>query len=238
MTHSVTCYAQPDKPKSQRVLKAFAAGCGGRMASTTARELAPGAAAFYGVRAGWLHLWEQAKREGRDYYYLDNSYFDAARERQFRVTKNAIQHTGIGQSDGKRFEALGIEVKPMRSEGAVVIVAAQSPEFMTVVAGDPGWLQRVLPNLQERYGDPRVILRTKRETRPLAEDLKRAGLLVTWSSAAAVEALLAGVRVVCSPECCAAHAGGDRRSWASVLADNQWSLEEMARGDAWRTLNA
>jgi hypothetical protein len=233
----ITCYAQPDKEKSRRVLEAFTAGCGGRMANTTARALEPGAAAFYGVRAPWLHLWEQAKREGRDWYYLDNSYFDCARELQFRVTKNALQHTGRGVSDGKRFAALGIEIKPMREDGENVIVCPSSVEFMRAVAGDPGWLDRVTRNLRRQYKSGCVIVRTKQEKRPLLVDLERARLLVTWASAAAVTALLQGVPVMCAPECCATYAQ-DRAPWAAVLADNQWTLAEIRNGTAWRTLNA
>lgn len=229
-----------------RLIDAFAAGCGGRVASTWAPRLEPGAAVFYGVRAGWLHLWEQAKREGRDYFYMDNSYFDCvrdaqfsfveARPRQFRVTKNAIQHTGLGESDGKRFAALGLDVKPMREGGAKVVVAAQSTEFMKIVADDPDWLARVTENLREQYGSDNLIVRTKKERRPLIEDLKDARLLVTWSSAAAVTALLEGVRVVCAPECCATHAV-DRAKWAAVLADNQWTESELSNGTAWGALN-
>ncbi|MGP1675905.1 MAG: hypothetical protein ACTS6J_01950 [Burkholderiales bacterium] len=206
------------------------------MASTTARELEPGPAAFYGVRPGWMHLWEQAKREGRDWYYLDNSYFDCARERQFRVTKNALQHTGRGESDGRRFASLGIKIKPMRTGGEDVIVCPSTPEFMQVVAGDPGWLDRVTRNLRRQYGADRVIVRTKQDKRPLMDDLKNARLLVTWGSAAAVTALLEGVRVACAPECCATYAD-DRLRWASVLADHQWDLSEFANGTAWRALN-
>lgn len=29
----------------------------------------------------------------------------------------------------------------------------------------------------------------------------------------------------------------DRRRWAAVLADNQWTFAEMAEGAAWRKLN-
>lgn len=61
------------------------------MASTNNRSLAEGAAAFYGVRPAWRHLWEQARREGRTWYYLDNAWFDVARERYFRVGINAVQ---------------------------------------------------------------------------------------------------------------------------------------------------
>lgn len=207
------------------------------MASTDARELEPGAAAFYGVRPGWRHLWEQAQREGRDWYYLDNSLFDVVREQQFRVAKNAIQPSGAGESDGRRFAALGIEVKPMRplGSGTHVVIAAQSPEFMSCVAGDPGWLERVTLAMRARFGAAHVIVRTKPEARPLIDDLKGARMLVTWSSAAAVTALLEGVRVGCAPQCCATHAD-DRERWAGVLADSQWTLDEMRDGTAWRAL--
>lgn len=233
----ITCYAQPEKPKSVRLIEAFAAGCGGHIASTGSSRLEPGAAVFYGVRAPWLHLWEQAKREGRDWYYIDNSYFDCARERQFRVTKNAIQHTGLGDSDGKRFAALGVSVKPMRADGSRVILAAQSQEFMEVVAADAGWFARVSASLRTLYGAENVIVRTKRERRPLLEDLKDAALLVTWSSAAAVTALLEGVCVGCAPQCCATYAT-DRAKWAAALADQQWSEAELRDGTAWRAINA
>jgi hypothetical protein len=120
--HSVTCYPIPGKAKALRLCEAFAAGvraAGGdaHVCTEPPRELADGAAVFYGVRPAVAHLWEQAKREARDWYYIDNSYFDAARERQFRVTKNAIQHTGRGASDGRRFRALGIAIGPMRVGG-------------------------------------------------------------------------------------------------------------------------
>lgn len=220
-----------------RLIEAFAAGCGGRVASTWSPRLEPGAAAFYGVRRSWKHLWDQAKREGRDWYYIDNAYFDCTREAQFRIAKNAIQHTGLGESDGRRFAALGLSVKPMREGGARVVIAAQSQEFMEVVAGDPGWLARVSQNLRDQYGGENVIVRTKQEKRPLVEDLKQAALLVTWSSAAAVTALLEGVRVACALECCATHAT-DRSRWAAVLADQQWTEGEMRNGSAWRALNA
>jgi hypothetical protein len=51
-----------------------------------------------------------------------------------------------------------------------------------------------------------------------------------------VMALLDGVRVMCAPECAATYAN-NRRRWASVLADNQWTIDELAAGRAWRGLN-
>lgn len=231
MSLSVTCYIQREKPKSRRVLEAFAAGCGARIAYTTARTLEPGAAVFYGVRAAWAHLWRQAKDEGRDWFYVDNAWFDASRERAFRVAKNRIQHDGRGESDGKRFAALGLTVKPWRGGGDYALVCAQSDEFMATVAGDPTWLKRTTAELRMPF-----VVRHKGTKRPFAEDLARARCVVTWSSAAAVGAILEGVPVVCS-EHSAAHGVTDRLKWARALADNEWSLDELARGDAWTALN-
>ncbi len=198
------------------------------MADTTFPYLLPGPAVFYGLRHRFRHLMEQARQDGRDWYVIDNSYFDSVREVQFRVTKNAMQHTGLGETDGKRFAALGIEIKQMR-EGRTVVIAAQSQEFMDLV-GDSGWLDRM------RISYPGAIVRTKQETRPLLEDLRDAGLLVTWSSAAAVTALLEGVPVACAPQCCATHAV-DRKQWAGVLADNQFTESELQDGTAWRAMH-
>lgn len=234
LMQQIVAYAQPDKEKSRRVLEAFAAGCGGRMASTMARELEPGDAAFYGVRPGWLHLWQQAKREGRTVWYIDNAYFDSCRERYFRITKNAIQHHGRGESDGKRFAELGVGIKPWRQGGDYALVCAQSHEFMEVVAGVPQWLDSTIESLNRTC--ERFVLRRKGESRPFSVDLQGARRLITWSSAAAVTALLEGVPVECSEQC-AAYGVKDRQKWAEVLADNQLDLSEIRNGYAWKHLS-
>lgn len=236
MESRFVCYYQPEKAKSQRVLEAFAAGCDARMVTVHERELLPGVAVFYGVRPGWAHLWEQAKAERRDWIYVDNAYFDCCRDVYYRVTKNAIQHDGLGASDGARFRALGIDIKPMREGGDYDLICQQSDEFMRVVANDPGFVDRVALRLREMGHE--VVIRRKGEKRPLADDLKGARRLWTWSSAAAVTALIEGVPVTTMGPCCAHSCRpDDRERWAGVLADNQWSLSEIRSGLAWRALN-
>lgn len=236
---NVTAYPQPGKQKALMVCHAFAAGvrsAGGKaeVCATTPHALLDGDAFFYGVRPFNAHLWAQCREKGRTFFYCDNAYFDSTRERYFRVTRNAIQHTGRGRSDGQRFAALNIPVKPMRRLGSVVVAAAQSAEFMATV-GDPDWLPRRVSEF--RAAGHQVLIRHKGEARPLKQDLERARLLVTWSSAAAVTALLEGVPVECSAQCCA-HDVAERKTWAGVLADQQWTLREMERGICWKALNA
>lgn len=204
---------------------------------------------FYGVRQPWQHLWLQAKAEGRDWLYGDNAYFDCARERYFRITRNAIQHTGDGASDGRRFRELGLMPQVWQRDGTEILICRQSDEFMRVVAGRPDWFADTYAALR-RITDRPVVVREKDDTKPLQAALRRAWAVVTWSSACAIQAVLAGVPVVCDAACAAAPFGTPldeiekprrlegRTRWASVLADNQWTLDELRDGTAWRALNA
>ena len=259
MGPSVTCYFQPEKPKSRQVLDAFAAGVTasgglGRLEPVTVPQLDSGAAAFYGVRPSWKHLWRQALAEERDWYYLDNSWFDASRERYFRVGVNATQSWSPRPSDGTRLAALGVEVKPWRPDGRHIVVCPQSLEYLACVAGwawgGQDWLKHVLHELKLNT-DRRLIIRAKGGARPLAADLIGARALVTHSSAAAIEALLAGVPAIVTDRSCAAAPlammfadieaatipePAGRHDWAARLADSQWNLTELRDGLAWRML--
>ncbi|MFA6204491.1 MAG: hypothetical protein WC710_15035 [Gallionella sp.] len=248
----ITCYAQPDKLKSWRVLEAFAAGCKGKLACTTSASLAPGGAAFYGVRPAWQHLWQQAQDEQRETFYLDNSWFDTTREAFFRIGHNAVQSWSSKPSDGKRLSSLGIQPKPWNKRGKHIIVCPQSDEFMRFAGwgqGRAGWLQHVTQRL-EKFTERKIIVRSKRDPRPLAAQLQDAWLLVAHSSAAAVEALIAGVPVILTDRDCAAASFSSafplvetprypegRAEWLARLADSQWTETELKNGTAWRKLH-
>lgn len=247
----LTCYATPGKAKALRLLDEFARGVNAAGGSATLHygplpdRLKPGAAAFYGVTQTTRHLWEQARAEGRDWYYIDNSYFDVSRGTSFRVTKNRVQHSGQGQSNGERRRALGVTVQPWRhGDGKHTVICLQSDLHMKVVMGtDPVfWLRCALERARSHAMPSRVRHWDANKTRQMATlgaDLKHAAVLITHSSAAAVEALLAGVAVDCSAECAAYGVQPSRReAWADVLADNQWTLAELADGTAWKALNA
>lgn len=244
----ISCYATPGKVKAVRLCELFAqgvnaAGGSARLSPGVPQKLAPGAAAFYGVTPETRHLWRQAVREQRDWFYIDNSYFDTTRGTSYRITRNAVQFKGIAPSDGARRAALGLTVQPMRDDGDHVVVCLQSPTFMQTVAGvDPrSWFDQIRVEVAERglmtrlrgwNGNKAVQAQT------LAADLENAALLITWSSAAAVEALMAGVPVRVSEQS-AAHgiAPEQRDAWLNTLADNQWTLREIGDGTAWRMLN-
>lgn len=252
------CYPVPYKRKSLMLCEAFAEGCGGEVVEDG--RLRDGPAMFAGVMDGnervWLQLRERESNPAtrRGYVFLDNAYFDSARESYFRVTKNALQHSGIGHSDGLRFAALDIPIKPWRTHGDSIIICAQSSHYMRVMESYQGeWALDVLERLRRitrRSAHIRPWQRNKSiQAASLPADLKGAHALVTFTSAAAVTAVLAGVPVVCLGDCAASPMSGtleqierpfmpDREEWAGVLGDNQFTLAELASGMAWRVLNA
>ncbi len=262
MVADVTCYAQVSKGKSERLCEAFAAGvrAAGQIAQVHAgwtERLRSGAAVFYGVRPSQAHLLEQAKAEGRDWYYIDNAYFDRTRERYFRVTRNRLQHPGTGTSDGARFGVIGARIKPWNKAGGHVLVCPQSDEFMDTFCEDgAGWAAKTVAQLRaitQREVRVRPWQSNKVEWyRTLPEDLRGCWALVTYSSASAITAMLEGIPAFVTAADCISRPVANldlariddpeysdgRPAWCNVVADNQWSVDEISGGLAWLALRA
>lgn len=229
------------KQKSVDICAAFMAG---------APEDAPGSV-FYGVENDNLEEWSAAQSEC--YWYIDNSYFDTSRGTYFRVTRNAMQHSGSGESDGRRFRSLRAAIRPWRKHGRHILVCPQSDHFMRLCGYYGDWTADTVRALSKVSDRPiRIRLWSPDKAKlaaTLESDLIGAHCLVTHSSAAAISAVLAGVPVVCTAKCAASAMSGGladveslptpegREQWASVLADNQWTLAEFRDGTAWRMLN-
>lgn len=243
MNASVTCYVQPEKKKSQRVLEAFASGCGGRLASTSVERLEPGDVAFYGVRPPWSHLWRQAQIEQRTCWYLDNSFFDDTREKKFRVGRNVVQMYEFPKRDYPKFRR---PILPWREGGEQIVVCPQSTEFMvTVEKFSEQWVEWVCRRLR-MYTTRPLVVRYKRDHRPLADDLRGAWAVVTHTSAAANEAIIHGIPAFTTGLCAASSMSNHdlahierprcpdgREAWAAAVAAHEWTLDELSSGK-WR----
>lgn len=242
----IVAYAEKRKAKSQRVLEAFAAGCGGRMVWTDAEFLEPGDVAFYGVRPAWSRLWRQALAERRTIFYLDNSFWDETRETKFRVGRNVVQMYEFPKRDYPKFRR---PIMPWREGGEHIVVCPQSSEFMVCVERfSEQWEEWVCRRLR-MYTTRPLIVRKKGERRPLAEDLRGAWALVTHTSAAANEALIAGIPAFTTGLCAATSMSNHdlaaierpkcpdgREAWAAAVAAHEWTLDEMANGTCWKEL--
>lgn len=222
------------KAKSRMLCEAFIAG---------APKSATGHV-FWGVNESNVAAWAKVKLRGENWWFGDNSYFDCVRGEQFRWTKNRVQVDPTQRtSTGERFAALGLELKPMRRvEHGVTLFVDQSPSYMATVAGGTGWWSKVAA--AHAFGPVRFRAwnRNKAEAgSTLQQDLAHTNLLVTYSSAAAVEALVAGVEILVS-EMSAVHSlsmipeiwtPGARLRTLQVLADGQFTIEQMRNGEAW-----
>jgi hypothetical protein len=231
----LTACPVPGKAKSEQLIDAFIAG---------APREAEGAV-FFGIKEGNVSAWERVLRRGAPFWFIDNAYFDRARGVQFRVVRNGIQHSGIGETDGKRLAALGYQAQPeIDARDGYVLVVHQSPVYMRLTAQAPRWIETVLKHYARREIRHRAWSPDKPEiAKTLHADLSGAALLVTHSSCAAVEAALAGVPVLVSKVSCCHTLGfvlpspSERMRWAGVLADNQFSRAELKDGTAWRMLH-
>ncbi len=252
---ALTIRPVPSKEKSKVICHAFRNG---------APRDAEGDVFFgtEGVMDAWQAAQKRAAAGGAPFWYVDNAYFDQARGTYFRVTKNALQvdHTWK-TSTGERFAKLGVEVKPARQldPHGLVLVIPQSDDFMKSTLGRRGnWTAETVMRLAG-FGVPAHEIRVrpwlrdkKRAYVELREDLASARLVVTWSSASAITALLEGVPAI--SESGAAHAltgsltaGNvlhpqlasleERQHFANVLADAMFTLDEFRDGTAWRYLD-
>lgn len=246
-----TIYQCSEEITSPKWCKAFAEGCG-QGGPVELAKLAEGDVAMFGSPRLWGIL-ENAKIEGRTYYYGDHGYF--GRGRFYRTTKNAAQHDGTGSAGSDRFHALGLNVKPWqrkKTKGFILICPPSQVFGMLNGFCVEDWLDGIISRVQAR-SDREIRIRRKPRAAGgpgMREALDGAWALVTWKSNTAIEALLEGVPVFCLGICAASRMGkidigeiedpfypDDREQFMANLAANQWTLEEMSRGVAWEALN-
>lgn len=241
-------YYAPQEITSPKFAYAFAKGCRGTI--TDENELFPGPVALFGSPSKWAVL-RQAQQQERDWYYGDHGYF--GRGLFYRITKNAYQHDGTGDADPERFLKFGKAIEPWRRKGAHVLVCPNSPEHFAQhgLDHDP-WLNATIATLRQ-YTDRELRVRWKRGQRTrIIDDLRGAWACVVYSSAAALDALIAGIPVFVLAPFAAAYRMGlsdlalieapiyptDREPFLWALANQQWTLSEIYRGQAWHSLTS
>lgn len=242
-------YYVPSEFTSPKVAYAFAKGCGGTITDEM-DYLFDGPVAVFGSPAAWPLL-RRAQAAGRDWYYLDHGYVN--RGKYYRITKNAYQHDGRGESTGERFKGFPrLQIKPWRRSGSHILICPNSAIYFALHGLDVvSWLEAVTAILK-RHTDREIRIRWKvqRTDRPIREDLVDCWAVVVFSSAAALDGLMAGVPVfTLAPFAASVRMGlsdltqiespcypDDRDAFMSVIADNQWTIQEILRGQAWRDL--
>lgn len=171
-------------------------------------------------------------------------------------------HNGRGEwtvGGPERWEALGVELQPWRTEGEHILICANRSFGMKGGVMPLDWAVNVAGRLK-RVTKRRIVIRNHpgnlAAKASLAEDLKNAHACVIWSSSCGVHALVAGVPVICeapwwicrtaafgslallASDCAPRSHGWDkyRREALQRLAWAQWTVSEIANGTAFRHL--
>lgn len=130
-----------------------------------------------------------------------------------------------------RWHSLGVELAPWITEGETVILPSRG------IGSPPTAMPRDWPSRQK--GRIRPHPGRNKVFKPLEEDLKNCGRVVTWGSGAAVQALMWGIPVeshmpnwiaACEPTDNSRLAMFERLSWA------QWKLSEIEAGEPFKRL--
>lgn len=149
-----------------------------------------------------------------------------------------------------RWKALGLELKPWRWKGDLILICANHPGDQVNVGADWKAIESDTLKLAGRL-KVKAIFRhhpiVAPNQSPLSDALVQACRVVTWCSTSAVEALIEGIPTValdegsiawpvCSHTVCELPYRGPREQWAYNLAYKQWTLDELADGSAWEVL--
>ena len=253
----VVCYPSPGKRKGLKICRAFAEGCGGRVAAAGQARLEGDAAFFYGWTEHTAQLIETCRREGRDWYYADNAYY-FGRGQYFRVTHGALMHEGGGDAGAARFDRFGLTVKPWRRDGRHIVVATQSELFYKIHLGvcRDDWVLKIAADVRRHSDRPLVVCHKPPLPWPggfphinFEKALPGAWAVVSHSSSVMVKALIEGVPVFSLGRSMASAMGyreisrietprrpDGRTRWLCNLAANQWTRDEMRDGTCWRDL--
>ncbi len=149
----------------------------------------------------------------------------------YTLARNYHNVSGMFPVGGpERWDSLGVELEPFRTEGETVILASRGigPAAYRMPRD---WPQRQQGRVRAHPG--------QREAKPLREDLANCGRVVTWGSGAAVKALMWGIPVEShQPDWVAAqnNSVADRLQMLRTLAWAQWTHEEIASGEPFARL--
>lgn len=242
---------------------AFATGCGGAPIITDGK-LRPGPVALWGEHRFWPTL-KIAIEEGRTWYYGDHSYFgrhkffrvtrNALQSHGHFFDGGAIYESNMARLAETR-KTVPINVLPSQFEEHGFVLVCPPSDALAERSGFTAkkWTDIITKRLQA-ITKRQIIIRQKPKVNhtpaPLLEALKGAWALVTYTSNAAIEATLAGYPAYCTgPNPCNVFGNTDvanirrphladvrsREAWAAMLCANQWTLEEIAAGAAWKAI--
>jgi hypothetical protein len=234
---SYNIYSVPRELTSPKVAKALHAATGFDVYTDNIER--PGGWMGFASPYNW-NTFVHARDNNEDYIYVDGAYF--GRRVFYRVTKNGLWHNGEGQTDCRRLKKFYHKPKNW-VKGKFIIICPQSGGYFERNGMDrKAWINKVKYRIR-KHTDRRIIVKQKHDPKPLKAYLKNAWMVVSHTSNSALEAIMEGVPAIstglchASPLCTDGFANienpyypENRMEFAGVLADNQFTLEEIRKG--------
>lgn len=265
MTARLHVYAAPRERTSPVFCAAFAAGAQAPVVDDGA--LRPGDVALFGSPTLWDMMLKAQRLGrtlyyGDKAYFGRDRYYRVTRD-AYQAVGELPRVEGAARARAEAvLRGLAVRPQPWRHGNAGHVLVCPSGDahasMMRRAGYDVGdrdaWTDDVLAQLAVHTNRP-VRVRTKddyRQGRPLSEDLSGCWAVVTYTSMVALEAVMAGIPAfVLGPSAAAALGCADltrietpcrpcevqRWEHALALAARQWTLDELAHGEAWRSLN-
>jgi hypothetical protein len=180
------------------ILQSFIQGAGGRISNWEQEQDSTTPLVLRGVTK--RKQMAACRDAGRDFYYIDTGYFGNGKKKTYhRVTRNDVQHFGpiVDRPDDR--VPPGVGVAKFRGEGSKILLAPPSQKLLNLYNINlDEWLTRTQTDIR-KHTDREIVVRLKqsRSVRQNTDTIQRAldddvFCLVTFSSIAAVEALLHG----------------------------------------------
>ena len=197
-------------------------------------------------------LWNKRKTSS-NFFYVDKAYF--ARDRFFRVNLNSKQGNFEFPPNFRRLQFAGIRVRKKRKGYKILICPQSNHHFEMIGLTQESWILQVISELR-KYTDRPIAVHQKAKGsklpgysekmfyRTLRENIYTT---VVHSSMAGIQSALFGVPCLVTDTCSVVSKFGDtdfaqiehlelkedRELLAAKLANNQWTLHEMANGTTW-----
>jgi hypothetical protein len=178
---------------------------------------------FAGVLRGNAHLFNMVKEQGLDFYYIDHAYFQRGYTRPYwmRITKNGfVQNSILPNADQSRYvKHFNYEFKDYNFKDKKNILVLPPSNVLSKVFNKAEWEINTVNELR-RYTDRPIVIRRKQGSsiddllmnviesknvdvyeKSLEEEFEDAYCVVSFNSAATLDALRLGIPVICDKFC-------------------------------------
>lgn len=247
------------KPAQMAFIQRFARGCNGQIVDVKTAYASDPKHEWCIRGAKFRKEVQEAWRQGRTFYYIDNGYFgNNGRKQWFRIIRNHVHDLReIKGRPGDRLARCDILLKP-RNQGRRILLAPPSEKsFLMWNIDQQQWIDETLIQIRERTDRPIDLrLKEKRDirtkTKPMTHSLDDVHCVVTYNSVIAVESIMLGVpAITLGPNAAATVASTTlddidnprfpdddlRHRWLKHLSYSQFTYDEMSNGTAYRILN-